>query len=56
MNVGKTFYPRNRREWRAWLSKHHKTDREIWLVYYKKDSGKPRVPHNDAVEDALCFG
>ena len=33
MQVGKTLYVRNRREWRAWLAKHHKTAPEIWLVY-----------------------
>ena len=56
MRVGKTLYAKNRREWRAWLSKHHKTAPEIWLIYYKKESGKPRVPYNDAVDEALCYG
>ena len=42
--------------WRAWLRKHHKTAREIWLVYYRKSSGKPRISYNDAVDEALCFG
>src|SRR5213594_4221891 len=56
MNVGKTFYAKNRREWRAWLSKHHRTAPEIWLIYYKKLSGKPRIPYNHAVEEALCYG
>ncbi len=45
-----------RREWRAWLRKHYKSAKEIWLVYHKKNSGKPRIPYNDAVEEALCFG
>ena len=56
MNVGKTFYAKNRKEWRRWLAKHGKTAKEIWLIYYKKGSGKPRIPYNDAVEEALCFG
>lgn len=56
MQLGKTFYAKNRREWGVWLSKHHRTAPEIWLVYYKKASGKPRIPYNDAVEEALCFG
>jgi uncharacterized protein YdeI (YjbR/CyaY-like superfamily) len=56
MEIGQTFYARNRREWRAWLAKHHKTAPEIWLVYYKKHTGKPRVPYNAAVEEALCYG
>ena len=56
MRLGKTFYAKNRREWRAWLAKHHQTAPEIWLIYYKKDSGKPRIPYNHAVEEALCYG
>ena len=56
MKVGKTFYARNRREWRAWLVRHHTTAPEIWLIYYKKHSGKPRVSYNDAVDEALCYG
>jgi uncharacterized protein YdeI (YjbR/CyaY-like superfamily) len=56
VNIGKSFYAKNRREWRAWLAKNHKSAKEIWLIYYKKASGKPRVPYNDAVEEALCYG
>jgi len=52
----KTVYVTNRREWRSWLSRNHNKLDEIWLVYYKKDSGKPRIPYNDAVEEALCYG
>jgi uncharacterized protein YdeI (YjbR/CyaY-like superfamily) len=51
-----TLYVTSRREWRAWLKKHHKSEPEVWLVYYKKHSGKPRITYNDAVEEALCFG
>ncbi|HEX4575291.1 MAG TPA: YdeI/OmpD-associated family protein [Gemmatimonadales bacterium] len=56
MRVGQTFYAKNRREWRAWLAQHHRTTPEIWLIYYKKHSGKPRIPYNAAVEEALCYG
>jgi len=56
MDVGETLYVTTRKEWRAWLAKHHKTKKEIWLVYYRKDSGKARIPYNDAVEEALCYG
>ena len=56
MKVGKTLYVKDRRAWRAWLRKHHRTASEIWLVYYKKHSGKPRIPYGDAVEEALCYG
>jgi len=56
MNIGKTLYAKNRKAWRSWLSKNYKTENEIWLIYYKKDSGKPRIAYNDAVEEALCYG
>ena len=56
MKVGKTLYVKNRAEWRRWLATHGKTAREIWLIYYKKNSGKPRIPYNDAVDEALCYG
>jgi uncharacterized protein YdeI (YjbR/CyaY-like superfamily) len=46
----------NRSQWRAWLKKNHKSATEIWLVYCKKHTGKPRISYNDAVEEALCFG
>jgi uncharacterized protein YdeI (YjbR/CyaY-like superfamily) len=51
-----TLYIADRKKWRAWLRQHYRTEKEIWLVYYKKGSGKPRIEYNDAVEEALCFG
>ena len=54
MEITKTFYTADRKEWRKWLAEHHDREKEIWLVYYKKDSGKERIPYNDAVEEALC--
>jgi uncharacterized protein YdeI (YjbR/CyaY-like superfamily) len=56
MEIGHTFYAKNRKEWRSWLAKNHRSAVEIWLIYYKKLSGKPRIPYNDAVEEALCYG
>ncbi len=52
----KTLYVRNRKQWRAWLQKNHDKEKEIWLIYYKKSSGKPSISYNDAVEEALCLG
>ena len=46
----------DRKKWRKWLEKNFKKEKEIWLVYPKKSSGKKRIPYNDAVEEALCFG
>jgi uncharacterized protein YdeI (YjbR/CyaY-like superfamily) len=49
-------YCKSRTEWREWLEKNHQTVDGVWLVYYKKHSGKPRIPYRDAVEEALCYG
>ncbi len=51
-----TLYVATRRLWRGWLRKHHSSVSEIWLVYYKKHTGKPSVRYDDAVEEAICFG
>lgn len=56
MNLGKTLYVTDRKDWRSWLSKNHNKEKEIWLIYYRISSGKPRIPYNDAVEEALCYG
>ena len=56
MEISKTLHVTNPKDWRDWLRKNYKTEKEIWLVYYKKATGKPRIEYNDAVEEALCFG
>lgn len=56
MDVTETIYVSTRNEWRKWLEKHHDSAREIWFVFYRKDSGRSSVKYNEAVEEALCFG
>jgi uncharacterized protein YdeI (YjbR/CyaY-like superfamily) len=56
VDVTETLYVTNRGEWRDWLEQHYQSTSEIWLVSYLKKTGKPNVPYNDAVEEALCFG
>lgn len=49
-------HPATRAEWRAWLERNHARPDGVWLVSYKKATGKPRVEYAEAVEEALCFG
>jgi len=56
MKISKTLYAPDRKAWREWLKNNYRKENEIWLVYYRKKTGKPRIPYNDAVEVALCFG
>lgn len=43
-------------EWRAWLQKNHNKAEELWVGFYKKDSGKPSITWPESVDQALCFG
>jgi uncharacterized protein YdeI (YjbR/CyaY-like superfamily) len=52
----KTLYFTDRKAWRNWLENNFESEPEIWLIFPHKSSGKPRIPYNDAVEEALCFG
>ncbi|MDJ0838723.1 MAG: YdeI/OmpD-associated family protein [Acidobacteriota bacterium] len=45
-----------REDWRSWLNKNHRNKKEIWLVYYKKATGKPSITYQESVEEAICFG
>jgi uncharacterized protein YdeI (YjbR/CyaY-like superfamily) len=42
--------------WRAWLDKNHAADQELWVGFYKRDSGRPSITWPEAVDGALCFG
>jgi uncharacterized protein YdeI (YjbR/CyaY-like superfamily) len=52
----KTFYAKDRREWRTWLRTNHSKEKNVWLILYKKESDVPTVHYEDAVDEALCFG
>ena len=56
MKIGKTKYFKDRKAWRKWLEDNFDSELEIWLIFPYKATGKPRVPYNDAVEEAICFG
>jgi uncharacterized protein YdeI (YjbR/CyaY-like superfamily) len=41
---------------RRWLERHHGEATEVWVGYYKKQSGKKGMVYAEALEQALCFG
>lgn len=51
-----TLHVEDRTQWRAWLQANAEGASEVWLIYYKKDTGLPRIAYADAVEEAICFG
>lgn len=50
------FCPKDSRDWRKWLHKHHKQKQGVWLVMYKKSSPEFNLSWSDAVDQALCYG
>ena len=56
MSIENALFFNNRNEWRTWLEKNHTTTKGVWLIHYKKRSGKATLNHIEAVEEALCFG
>jgi uncharacterized protein YdeI (YjbR/CyaY-like superfamily) len=50
------YHPADREAWRAWLAAHHATARGVWVVSWRKNSGRERVAYEHLVEEALCFG
>src|SRR5256712_10808633 len=56
MKTLKTFRAGDRESWRAWLTKNHASEREVWVVFPKKHTGEKCMSYEDSVEEALCHG
>ncbi len=56
MNETTVFYPKTKQEWREWLKENHEKEQNVWVVFYKKASGKPTITWSESVDEALCFG
>jgi len=50
-----TFF-RGPEQLRRWFARNHTTKTEIWVGFYKKDSGKPSITWPESVDEALCVG
>jgi len=51
-----SIHTKSRTERRKWLEQNHTRKEGVWLISYKKATGKPRVDYDQSVEEALCFG
>ena len=47
---------RSAAEFEKWLSKQHDRETELWLRFFKKDSGRPTVSYAEALDVVLCWG
>ena len=50
----KTFVARTVEEWRRWLERHHQSQSEVWLVFFKQHTGITAIEYQDALDEALC--
>lgn len=50
-----TFF-QNSDEFRSWLEQNHLTEKELWVGYYRVETGKPTMTWSESVDQALCFG
>lgn len=49
-------HPDTREAWRAWLAANYTRTEGVWLVLWKKASGRTPLAYDVLVEEALCFG
>src|SRR5262245_48123195 len=52
----KTLLVRTLEQWRDWLTEHHSSASEVWLIFHKRHTGVASIDYKDARDEALCFG
>ncbi|MGQ0649125.1 MAG: YdeI/OmpD-associated family protein [Gemmatimonadaceae bacterium] len=52
----KTLLIRTLDQWRDWLTEHHASASEVWLIFHKVHTGVASIDYKDALDGALCFG
>ena len=47
---------KSREQWRKWLKENHLKEEKVFLISYKKHTGKDSINHRTQMEEAICFG
>lgn len=56
MDDAERFHPESLQQWREWLAEHHARGHGVWLVSWRRESGRQAVEYEQSVLEALCFG
>ena len=56
VEIGRQRWMKTRGQWRSWLAEHHDREKELWLIFFKKHTGRAGLTYEGAVQEALCFG
>ena len=49
-------YASTANDWRGWLRGNHHKEKMVYLIKYKKHTGKPSLNNREAMDEAICFG
>lgn len=48
--------PKQPGDFARWLARNRDRVAEVWLVFYKKTSGRQIVAYKHALQEAMCYG
>ena len=48
--------PQTREQWRAWLAGHHDQPAGVWVVSWRRHTGKPAMTYEEQILEAVAFG
>lgn len=54
--ITQTLNPTSVSIWERWLEKNHRTKKEIWIIFFKKSTGKQKLTYHEVLDVALCYG
>jgi len=46
----------DRDAWRRWLRAHNNSSPGVWILFFKKNTGKQKFTYEEALEEAICMG
>ena len=49
-------HPESVVQWRQWLAEHHHDTAGVWLVSWRRETGRTILDYEQTVLEALCFG
>ena len=56
MKFFESIHFKTRNDFREWLKINHDKCDGIWMIFYKKHTGKETISYDEALDEALCFG
>ncbi len=51
-----TVHPETLEQWRGWLREHHASSSGVWVVQWKRHTGRPALGYEEEVVEALAWG